>query len=203
VRSDLTLKSDQAPGLACLTYPSQKPYPLLFACRPPWQSPKGIGLRTMVRTEFRKNAKVTDPLKIEDLRAAAVRALSNYLLYESGAKDPRVKQRMDEQGMASETTRAVCFNAPLQQHCCPRVETHNPCIISSPGLRAVAPVVLCGAGCPISHVVLLAAPLATTNKNRQSVSGGLVPPRPVAGIREEVTAPKSAMDVATSAAPDR
>lgn len=40
-----------------------------------------------------------------------VRALSNYLLYESGSKDAKVKQRMSEQGTvsASGVTRAVCY----------------------------------------------------------------------------------------------
>lgn len=61
-------------------------------------SPKGVGLRTMVRSEFRKHAAVADPHAVDALRASAVRALSNYMLYESGAKDPKVKKRMDEQG---------------------------------------------------------------------------------------------------------
>ncbi len=65
------------------------------------QSPKGIGMRAMVRSEFRKNAGETDSDKIEALRAGAVRALSNYLLYESGSKDPVMKQRMAEQVGAS------------------------------------------------------------------------------------------------------
>ena len=65
--------------------------------QPTKQSPKGIGMRAMVRNEFRKHAGETDPDKIEALRAGAVRALSNYLLYESGSKDPAMKQRMAEQ----------------------------------------------------------------------------------------------------------
>ena len=36
------------------------------------QSAKGIGLRTMIRSEFRKNTAVSDPAAIETLRAAAV-----------------------------------------------------------------------------------------------------------------------------------
>ena len=54
-------------------------------------------MRTMVRNEFRKHSGETDPDRIEALRAGAIRALSNYLLYESGSKDPVMKQRMDEQ----------------------------------------------------------------------------------------------------------
>lgn len=51
----------------------------------------------MVRMEFRKNAKVKEVEAIEALKANAVRALSNYLLYESGSKDPRLNKRMKEQ----------------------------------------------------------------------------------------------------------
>ena len=47
------------------------------------QSAKGGAMKLMVNTEFRKHADVTDEKQLEGLRANAVRALSNYMLYES------------------------------------------------------------------------------------------------------------------------
>jgi len=76
-------------------------------------SPKGIGLRTMVRGEFRKHAGETDPQALDALRANAVRALSNYMLFESGARDPKVKKRMDEQGQAAPLDGSGPQRAPI------------------------------------------------------------------------------------------
>ncbi|KAL7486117.1 hypothetical protein ACHAW6_015966 [Cyclotella cf. meneghiniana] len=55
-------------------------------------SPKSRALRTMIRTEFDKSRTLsphstTDAIKIEGLKANAVRALSNYMLYEGGIQD--------------------------------------------------------------------------------------------------------------------
>ena len=47
------------------------------------QSAKGRAMKLMVTTEFRKHADVTDEKELEALRANAVRALSNYMVYES------------------------------------------------------------------------------------------------------------------------
>jgi len=60
----------------------------------PGSSPKAIALRTMVRGEFAKNKDETDEAKIEALKAGAIRALSNYMLYESGAKDQKLGKAM-------------------------------------------------------------------------------------------------------------
>ena len=63
----------------------------------PGNSPKRHSLRIMVRTPFESNRHETDPEKMEAAKANAVRALSNYMLLESGSKDPRIKQAMKEQ----------------------------------------------------------------------------------------------------------
>lgn len=60
----------------------------------PGTSPKSIALRTMIRSEFNKSRLLSpdspaDAVKIEALKANAVRALSNYMLYEGGIQDKR------------------------------------------------------------------------------------------------------------------
>ncbi len=61
----------------------------------PGSSPKGLALRTMVRGEFGKHKDEKDESKIEALKAGAIRALSNYMLYESGAKDQKLDKAMN------------------------------------------------------------------------------------------------------------
>lgn len=58
----------------------------------PGSSPKSIMLRAMIRTEFDKSRslspdKAEDAPKIESMKSNAVRALSNYMLYEGGIHD--------------------------------------------------------------------------------------------------------------------
>ncbi|KAL7532936.1 hypothetical protein ACHAXR_009814 [Thalassiosira sp. AJA248-18] len=58
----------------------------------PGASPKSTALRTMIRSEFTKSRNLSpenaaDQVKIEGLKANAVRALSNYMLYEGGVHD--------------------------------------------------------------------------------------------------------------------
>lgn len=48
----------------------------------------------MVKNEFRKHQKEKDDAKVETLKAAAIRALSNYMLYESGIKDKKLDKAM-------------------------------------------------------------------------------------------------------------
>eukprot|EP00941_MAST-03F_sp_MAST-3F-sp1_P001787 g1787.t1 len=60
-------------------------------------SAKGQALKTTIRQEFRKNMNETDPTKIENLKLAAIRGLSNYLTLEAGAKDPRIAANMARQ----------------------------------------------------------------------------------------------------------
>ena len=60
----------------------------------PGSSPKALALKTMVRGEFSKNMHEKDEAKIEMLKAGAIRALSNYMLYESGAKDQKLGKAM-------------------------------------------------------------------------------------------------------------
>lgn len=48
-----------------------------------------------MRIEFDKHAKETDPQQIEIQKANAVRALANYMLFESASKDSKVKKAMD------------------------------------------------------------------------------------------------------------
>ena len=50
----------------------------------------------MVRMEFGKNKGETDEAKIQVMKAGAIRALSNYMLYESGAKDQRLGKAMNK-----------------------------------------------------------------------------------------------------------
>lgn len=56
------------------------------------KSNKGKALRTIVKTEFKKNSSVTDPEKILSLKSNAVRALANYLMIESANKDERFRK---------------------------------------------------------------------------------------------------------------
>lgn len=48
----------------------------------------------MVNTEFRKNKDEEDESKLELQKSAAVRALANYMLYESGTKDAKLGKAM-------------------------------------------------------------------------------------------------------------
>jgi len=48
----------------------------------------------LVKNEFRKHQKETDETKIEALKATAIKALSNYMLYESGSKDKKLDKAM-------------------------------------------------------------------------------------------------------------
>ena len=61
----------------------------LLAHIAPGTSPKSIALRTTVRAEFEKSRNEKDPAKIEALKANAVRALSNYMLYQGGVQDKK------------------------------------------------------------------------------------------------------------------
>ena len=63
----------------------------------PGSSPKGVALKTMVQAEFKKSMHEKDEAKIEALKAGAIRALSNYMLYESGAKDEKLQGAMKRQ----------------------------------------------------------------------------------------------------------
>ncbi|EWM21005.1 hypothetical protein Naga_100081g12 [Nannochloropsis gaditana] len=60
------------------------------------KSPKGIALRKMLRSEFKKNAAVDDAKQVEQLKMNAARGLANYLLYESGSKEPKIRARMNK-----------------------------------------------------------------------------------------------------------
>ncbi len=50
----------------------------------------------MIGGEFRKNAGETDLEKVEALKFNAVRALSNFLLYEASTKDEQMKRRIKQ-----------------------------------------------------------------------------------------------------------
>eukprot|EP00566_Odontella_aurita_P024054 CAMPEP_0113572100 /NCGR_PEP_ID=MMETSP0015_2-20120614/25913_1 /TAXON_ID=2838 /ORGANISM="Odontella" /LENGTH=102 /DNA_ID=CAMNT_0000475107 /DNA_START=205 /DNA_END=510 /DNA_ORIENTATION=- /assembly_acc=CAM_ASM_000160 len=60
----------------------------------PGTSPKAIALRATVRAQFDANRSETDVGRVEAHKASAVRALSNYMLYESGAKDKKLGKAM-------------------------------------------------------------------------------------------------------------
>ena len=59
----------------------------------PGSSPKSIALRTMIRSEFDKSKHLSPnpshATQIETMKANAVRALSNYMLYTSGIHDKK------------------------------------------------------------------------------------------------------------------
>jgi Complex 1 protein (LYR family) len=61
----------------------------------PGESNKATALRTVVKNEFAKNREVQNEQQLEALRANAIRALSNYLLFQSARTDPKVKQAVD------------------------------------------------------------------------------------------------------------
>ena len=59
------------------------------------KSKKGQNLRSIVRAEFRKNMKQTDPAIIDNLKSNAIRGLANYLMIESTGKDKRLQTLAD------------------------------------------------------------------------------------------------------------
>lgn len=63
----------------------------------PGYSPKARALRHTVRSQFDAGRHETDPIKVENLKANAVRALSNYMLYQSAQKDDQLQQAMKDQ----------------------------------------------------------------------------------------------------------
>ena len=63
---------------------------LRLATRMGGRSAKGIAMRSMIKAEFVKNKNEKDEVKIAEQKNAAIRALSNYLLYSSAQKDDRL-----------------------------------------------------------------------------------------------------------------
>mmetsp|Transcript_114990 Transcript_114990/g.171857 ORF Transcript_114990/g.171857 Transcript_114990/m.171857 type:complete len:102 (-) Transcript_114990:8-313(-) len=63
----------------------------------PGHSPKALALRQTVRAQFKAGRDETDPTKVENLKSGAVRALSNYMLYQSAQKEPQLQRAMDDQ----------------------------------------------------------------------------------------------------------
>ena len=57
-------------------------------------SAKSKQLRVIVRGEFKRNARVTDPSTIDNLKSNAIRALSNYMMMESANKDAKFKEKV-------------------------------------------------------------------------------------------------------------
>lgn len=55
------------------------------------KSKKGSNIKGIIRNEFRKNMKVTDPVLIENLKSNAIRGLANYLMMESSNKDQKLQ----------------------------------------------------------------------------------------------------------------
>ena len=62
----------------------------------PGYTPKAQALRQSVRSQFKDNRDETDPHKVEVYKANAVRALSNYMLFQSAQKDPQLQQAMKQ-----------------------------------------------------------------------------------------------------------
>jgi hypothetical protein len=63
----------------------------------PGHSAKAQALRQSVRSQFQVHRGETDPQKLEVFKANAVRALSNYMLYQSAQKDPALQKAMKDQ----------------------------------------------------------------------------------------------------------
>lgn len=61
----------------------------------PGESPKALALRQTVRMQFKSHAKEEDPNKIETFKSDAVRALSNYMVYQSAQKDIHLQKAMN------------------------------------------------------------------------------------------------------------
>lgn len=61
----------------------------------PGESPKAMALQQTVRVQFKAHAKEEDPTKIEAFKADAVRALSNYMVYQSAQKDIHLQKAMN------------------------------------------------------------------------------------------------------------
>ena len=59
------------------------------------RSAKGIALRSTIKAEFIKNKNETNPNAIAEQKNAAMRALSNYLVYASSAKDERLSSNIN------------------------------------------------------------------------------------------------------------
>lgn len=53
------------------------------------QSPKAFAMRDLARQQFRAGSAEQEPEKIKELMGRAEMTLSNYLLYETAAKDSR------------------------------------------------------------------------------------------------------------------
>jgi hypothetical protein len=56
-----------------------------------------VALRQTVRSQFQANRHEKDDTKLETMKADAVRALSNYMLYQSAQKDVKLQNAMKEQ----------------------------------------------------------------------------------------------------------
>lgn len=63
----------------------------------PGYSPKANALKQTVRSQFEANRHEADPIKIENLKANAIRGLSNYMLYQSAQKDTHLQKAMKQQ----------------------------------------------------------------------------------------------------------
>jgi len=61
----------------------------------PGESPKAMALRQTVRMQFKAHALEEDPNKIETFKADAVRALSNYMVYQSAQKDTHLQKALN------------------------------------------------------------------------------------------------------------
>ena len=61
----------------------------------PGSSSKATALRQTVRQQFKLHDREEDPTKIETLKSNAIRALSNYMLYQSAQKDTHLQKAMN------------------------------------------------------------------------------------------------------------
>jgi len=76
----------------------------------PGESSKALALRQTVRQQFKLNAKEKDASKIEALKSDAVRALSNFMLYQSAQKDRHLQKAMNINTNANTSTTANEFD---------------------------------------------------------------------------------------------
>jgi hypothetical protein len=63
----------------------------------PGDSPKAVALKQSIRVQFRARKNESDEDTIEIAKANAVRALSNYMLYQSAQQDTQLRQAMKDQ----------------------------------------------------------------------------------------------------------
>ncbi|GMH57638.1 hypothetical protein TrRE_jg5400, partial [Triparma retinervis] len=62
----------------------------------PGSTPKSQALRLSLRSQFSANKGLTDPIEVENAKAAAVRGLANYMVMEAGGRENTLGKAMNK-----------------------------------------------------------------------------------------------------------